>query len=54
LDDWILIQAARWAGVAPWELAAQPARWLNLICDVMEVEGELASIRRKERKNNGN
>lgn len=47
VDEWLLLKAARWAGVPPWELARQPAYWMNAICDAMEVDGRLkkASLR---------
>lgn len=38
----MLLQAAKWAGVPPWELLEQPAGWLMGILAVMEVEGRVA------------
>ncbi len=29
IEEWNLFQLARWAGVAPWDLAGQPVFWLN-------------------------
>lgn len=41
--DWLgLVAAARWAGVAPWDLATQPAAWLEAIQMAREVEIEQA------------
>lgn len=38
LDDVNLVMAARWAGVAPWELAQRPLGWLDWIETAMEME----------------
>jgi len=45
LDEWNLFQAARWAGVAPWELERQSAWWKNRILSVMAVEDGLAKAK---------
>lgn len=38
LKEWNFFQAARWLGVAPWELAAQDSFWLERTKDFMSVE----------------
>jgi hypothetical protein len=38
LADINLIMAAKWAGVAPWELAQKPLGWLDWIETAMEME----------------
>lgn len=45
-----LVQCARWAGVAPWELARQPVVWLDAILTAMEMENEVISARDKSRR----
>jgi len=37
----MLIQAAKWAGVPPWELMGRPVVWLLSILEAMEVEQAL-------------
>lgn len=39
--DWYAImQAARYLGVAPWDLIEQPTFWLDKALVAMEVEGD--------------
>lgn len=38
IDAVNLVIAAKWAGVAPWELAQKPIAWLDIIRLAMEVE----------------
>ncbi len=38
VDEWNLLQAAKWIGVAPWELLKQPVGWLLSILSAMNVE----------------
>ncbi|MCE5209848.1 MAG: hypothetical protein LLG42_16280 [Chloroflexi bacterium] len=45
--NWLnLVMVAKWAGVEPWELAKQPAVWL----DVMNLsrDAEMAQIKTKK------
>lgn len=41
------MMAAKWLGVAPWELAEQPADWLAAAQTVMAAEGGAAAERAK-------
>jgi hypothetical protein len=41
IDEWMLLQAAKWAGVPPWELYDQPAAWLLSIWEAMETENDI-------------
>jgi hypothetical protein len=41
VDEWNLLQAAKWIGVAPWELLKQPAGWLLAILSALEVENSV-------------
>jgi hypothetical protein len=41
VEDWMLLQAAKWAGVPPWELQKQSAVWILNIWNAMEVENAL-------------
>lgn len=37
--EWLeIVTAARWAGVAPWELARRPAAWLEAMKTARDVE----------------
>lgn len=48
--EWLeIVTAARWMGIAPWELAHQPAAWLEAAKMARDVE--LDAIERA-RKNN--
>ena len=39
LPDWYyLLKAAKWLGVAPWDLATQPAVWLEFTLEAMNAE----------------
>lgn len=42
MDAVNLAIAAKWAGVAPWELAEKPIFWLDSIRTAMEVEAASA------------
>lgn len=39
-DWWFLIRAARYLGVAPWDLARQPVFWMDaaLVTETVEAE----------------
>lgn len=51
IDDWMLLQAAKWAGVPPWELQKKSAVWILSIWQAMEVENKLKeSFHKKARK----
>lgn len=54
MSDWYrLIRAAKYLGVAPWELARQPAAWMNLALAAegidRDVEAELIARQRKRK-----
>ena len=51
-DWWPLIQAARYLGVPPWELARQPAYWqqMALTAQAAEVEAARYEAQRAERR----
>ncbi|MCX7669312.1 MAG: hypothetical protein N2439_04490 [Anaerolineae bacterium] len=51
-DWWPVIQAARYLGVAPWELARQPVFWLNaaLLAQGAEAEAAAYEARRATRR----
>lgn len=49
-----LVKAARWQGVAPWELAAQPAWWLDIIQTAMDVEQAVHEKQRSKADGAGN
>jgi len=47
--DWyLLIRAARYLGVAPWDLARQPVVWRDwaLIAESAEAEAEAEAVKR--------
>jgi len=46
-DEWALFQAAKWAGVAPWDLAEKPAGWLLSILSAIDVEEKVRAAVRK-------
>jgi hypothetical protein len=46
-------RAAKWAGVAPWDLAGQHAFWLSAIEETMMVESRLGEQRGAGRGNGG-
>ena len=49
LPDWyMLLRAARYLGVAPWDLAAQPAHWFQwaLQAERAEVEARTKKAKR--------
>ena len=50
-DFWNLFQVARWMGVRPWELAAQPDFWYEYGMTFMEIDAGLRSnaVRRAAR-----
>jgi hypothetical protein len=50
IDEWNLFQAARWMGVAPWELAERPAFWLEHGLFMQQVDGEVQSGQVKKGK----
>lgn len=41
-EQYLLIRAARYLHVPPWELARQPVYWRNwaLLCDACEIDAE--------------
>lgn len=49
-DWWFLIRAARYLGVAPWELSKQPEFWMNaaLVTENVELEFEQQQRDRNE------
>jgi hypothetical protein len=49
IDDWMLLQAAKWAGVPPWELQKKSAGWILSIWQAMEVENALRNKTLKEK-----
>ena len=42
-----LVQAARWLGVAPWDLARQPVTWHDLSILSMKLEVNRSAARRQ-------
>ena len=49
-----LIRAARWLGVAPWDLARQPIWWREWAFTAMEAEGVIAeAVAEKARQPRG-
>lgn len=49
MPDWYeLILAARYLGVAPWELAEQPAVWLNWALAARAAENEAEKKRAED------
>ncbi|MEJ5222852.1 MAG: hypothetical protein WHV44_00230 [Anaerolineales bacterium] len=48
--EWVqLVQCARWAGVAPWDLARQPIAWLDAILVAMLLDSsETKALKEKE------
>jgi hypothetical protein len=51
LEEWNILQLAKWAGVAPWDLAAHP-QWINIIGFHASVESEVAEMRAQQYVNN--
>lgn len=51
-DWWPLLQAAKYLGVAPWDLARQPAYWMRWALTAMGAEAEVneQQLRRMERR----
>jgi len=49
IDDWMLLQAAKGAGVPPWELQKKSAVWILSIWQAMEVENALRTKISKEK-----
>jgi hypothetical protein len=45
----MLLQAAKWAGVPPWELQKKSAGWILSIWQAMEVENALRTKISKEK-----
>jgi len=48
-ESYLIIRAARYLGVAPWELLEQPQYWLHLALEYQAVDDEVMSILRKHR-----
>jgi hypothetical protein len=45
MPDWYpLLTAARYLGVAPWELVDQPAEWLEWALSAQSAEAEAARV----------
>ena len=54
-DWWFHLRAARYLGVAPWDLAEQPLFWRNiaLIAEDVEVTFQQDQQRREQAKSGG-
>lgn len=48
-ETYLLVRAAKYLGVAPWELLEQPEYWLYFALEYQSVDDEVASILRKHR-----
>lgn len=48
-----VIRAAKWAGVAPWDLADRSAFWVSAIEETMMVESRLGEQKGAGRGNSG-
>lgn len=54
LPDWyILLRAARYLQVAPWELAAQPSAWMEWALAAESAEDEAHAILAKQARAKG-
>lgn len=53
LQSLALVRAARWLGVAPWELAGQSAWWLDVVETAMDVERQQYEQQRRKADGNG-
>jgi hypothetical protein len=52
IEEWIILQCARWLGVPPWELLERSAVWLNKAVFYASIEAQVQEIRVKN-VNNG-
>lgn len=49
--EWyVVIRAAKYLGVAPWELYAQPRVWMDWALDAISAESKADETRSKHRK----
>lgn len=52
--DWyVLMKAAQWVGVPPWELANRPRVWRQWAIMGMAAEGRAAKAKQPKRKKGG-
>lgn len=52
-DWWTHIQAAKYLGVTPWELSAQPVFWRNAALTALDVEGTYRKQQEARNNNSG-
>jgi hypothetical protein len=51
IEEWNLLQGARWLGVAPWELLERSALWLNKAVFYGNIEADVQEMRIKNANN---
>jgi hypothetical protein len=51
IEEWNLLQCARWLGVAPWELLERSAVWLNKATYYASIEAEVQEMKVKNASN---
>ena len=46
-DWWRIVAAARYLGVAPWDLAQRPVFWVDVAHEAMSAEAHAADMHRR-------
>lgn len=51
VPDWyIIIQIAKFYGVAPWELLKQPPAWIEWGKNLIQIEGQVAQYKQQKQR----